>query len=225
MWTNRVLMCGIDILLCLWAVYLFFFYFDIFFARKRKRYLSVIGITLFVIWQFGITTIISFPAYINIAVTIMFTFLAVMMTYEGRWWNKGVFVITFNAIWMLMETLCNYILLTYCPQYAAVRQVGSFVSKIFFNAVILALKKEEIIERERAFAAIIKIKGSLGHLTPILAISEGGSIQDIFSILKAGAYDYIETIDNTRKYKKKIENLILWNWYIKKHTSAKKRQC
>ena len=65
----------------------------------------------------------------------------------------------------------------------------------------------------------------MGHLTPILAISEGGSIQDIFSILKAGAYDYIETIDNTRKYKKKIENLILWNWYIKKHTSAKKRQC
>lgn len=40
MWTNRVLMCGIDILLCLWAVYLFFFYFDIFFARKRKRYIT-----------------------------------------------------------------------------------------------------------------------------------------------------------------------------------------
>lgn len=81
---------------------------------------------------------------------------------------------------------------------------------------------KEIIERERAFAAIIKIKGSLGHLTPILAISEGGSIQDIFSILKAGAYDYIETIDNTRKYKKKIENLILWNWYIKKTYISKK---
>lgn len=90
---------------------------------------------------------------------------------------------------------------------------------------LTVMENTEIIERERAFAAIIKIKGSLGHLTPILAISEGGSIQDIFSILKAGAYDYIETIDNTRKYKKKIENLILWNWYIKKHTSAKKRQC
>lgn len=84
MWTNRVLMCGIDILLCLWAVYLFFFYFDIFFVRKRKRYLSVIGMTLFVVWQFGITTIISFPAYINIAVTIMFTFLAVMHTATFR---------------------------------------------------------------------------------------------------------------------------------------------
>ena len=42
---------------------------------------------------------------------------------------------------------------------------------------------KEIIEREGAFAAIIKIKGSLGHLTPILAISEGGSIQDIFSMI------------------------------------------
>lgn len=92
MWTNRVLMCGIDILLCLWAVYLFFFYFDIFFARKRKRYLSVIGITLFVIWQFGITTIISFPAYINIAVTIMFTFLAVIE-------YSGWFYISCPVIW------------------------------------------------------------------------------------------------------------------------------
>ena len=65
----------------------------------------------------------------------------------------------------------------------------------------------------------------MGHLTPILAISEGGSIQDIFSILKAGAYDYIETIDNTRKYKKKIENLILWNWYIKNIHQTKRGQC
>lgn len=87
MWTNRVLMCGIDILLCLWAVYLFFFYFDIFFARKRKRYLSVIGITLFVIWQFGITTIISFPAYINIAVTIMFTF-SILAYAENKEYEK-----------------------------------------------------------------------------------------------------------------------------------------
>lgn len=82
---------------------------------------------------------------------------------------------------------------------------------------------KKMIEKEKSFEAIIKIKGSLGHLTPVLAISEGGSIQDIFSILKAGAYDYIETTDNARKYKKKIENLILWNWYIKKHISEKKK--
>ena len=82
---------------------------------------------------------------------------------------------------------------------------------------------KEMIEKERAFEAIIKIKGSLGHLTPILAISEGGSIQEIFSILQTGAYDYIKTTDNAREYKKKIENLILWNWYIKKYLSGKKK--
>ena len=103
MWTNRVLMCGIDILLCLWAVYLFFFYFDIFFARKKSKKLWVAGLTEFVLWQFGISTIISLPAYVNIAVTVIVTLFAVTITYEGMWWNKCVFVITFNAIWMLME--------------------------------------------------------------------------------------------------------------------------
>lgn len=58
--------------------------------------------------------------------------------------------------------------------------------------------------------------------TEIEVFWNGKSLADAIA---AGAYDYIETIDNTRKYKKKIENLILWNWYIKKHTSAKKRQC
>lgn len=36
MWTNRVLMCGIDILLCLWAVYLFFFI-SIYFCSEEKK--------------------------------------------------------------------------------------------------------------------------------------------------------------------------------------------
>ena len=74
---------------------------------------------------------------------------------------------------------------------------------------------------------VILVCLSLALILRKICLAEFGInlLTDIFSILKAGAYDYIETIDNTRKYKKKIENLILWNWYIKKHTSAKKRQC
>ncbi len=52
-----------------------------------------------------------------------------------------MFVITFNAIWMLMETLSNYVLMIYCEQYASIQPIGSFVSKSFFLAVIIALKK------------------------------------------------------------------------------------
>lgn len=40
-----------------------------------------------------------------------------------------------------METLCNYILVLYCVQYAKSEQLGSFISKLFFLIVIIALKK------------------------------------------------------------------------------------
>lgn len=40
-----------------------------------------------------------------------------------------------------METLSNYVLMIYCEQYASIQPIGSFVSKSFFLAVIIALKK------------------------------------------------------------------------------------
>ena len=141
MWKDKGLSYGADILLSAYAVYLFFYYFDIFFDRKKNKGLSVVGLVVFVLWQFGISTIISFPAYVNIVVTVIVTLFAVMIAYEGMWWNKCVFVIAFNAIWMLMETLCSYILMIYCEKYAFVQPVGSFVSKSFFFVVIIALKK------------------------------------------------------------------------------------
>ena len=71
-------------------------------------------------------------------------------------------------------------------------------------------------DRERmkngAFESIVKVKGKLGHLVPILAIIEEGNPQSIFSILEAGTYDYIEIKDNRQKYTKKVEELFLWNW-------------
>lgn len=104
----------------------------IYFCSKKSKKLWVAGLTEFVLWQFGISTIISLPAYVNIAVTVIVTLFAVTITYEGMWWNKCVFVITFNAIWMLMETLSNYVLMIYCEQYASIQPIGSFVSKSFF---------------------------------------------------------------------------------------------
>lgn len=141
MWMNNALVYGADILLSAYAVYLFFYYFDIFFDRKKDKRSSIVGMAVFALWQFGISAIISLPAYVNIAVTVVITMFAVMIAYKGMWWNKCVFVITFNAIWMLMETLCSYILMIYCEKYAFVQPIGSFVSKTFFLVVIIALKR------------------------------------------------------------------------------------
>ena len=141
MWMDEVLLCGMDILLSFFSAYLLFFYFDIFFMRKKNKFLPVVGMGVFVLWQFGIATVISLPAYINIAVTIIVTIIAIVVGYEGMWWNQCMFAIAFNAIWMLMETLCNYILMIYCEKYAFVQPIGSLISKIFFLVVIIALKK------------------------------------------------------------------------------------
>ena len=150
MWADEIFSNGADILLSVFAVYLFIYYFDIFFIRKKDKSLLIAGLIIFVLWQFAISFILDLPAYINIAVTIIVTLISVMMIYEGTWWKKWVFAIAFNAIWMLMETLCSYILLIYCEKYAFVQPVGSFASKIFFLLAIIALKRvftdEEIKE-------------------------------------------------------------------------------
>lgn len=47
MWIDKALPYGADILLSAYAVYLFFYYFDIFFARKKSKKLWVAGLTEF----------------------------------------------------------------------------------------------------------------------------------------------------------------------------------
>ncbi|MFG6368104.1 MAG: hypothetical protein K1W16_06690 [Lachnospiraceae bacterium] len=71
--------------------------------------------------------------------------------------------------------------------------------------------KQEISE------TVIKAKARMRYSMPILALIEKGTPQDIFLILEAGAYDYMEITDSKQNYEKKIEELILWDWYLKKY--------
>lgn len=153
MWLNNVQGYGADILLSIFAVYLFVYYFDIFFYGKNDKRLFRVGLAVFALWQFGISTIISLPVYVNICVTIVVTLLSIMIVYVGGFWNKCIFALTFNAIWMLIETLSGYILSINCDEalYPQIYKIlGSFISKILFLIVIFALKKvftnEEIKE-------------------------------------------------------------------------------
>ncbi|RHE69658.1 hypothetical protein DW723_16175 [Blautia obeum] len=91
----------------------------------------------------------------------------------------------------------------------------------FADVVIMHFDEEKI--KKDIFQPIIKVKGRLGHSTPILAVIENGSMQDIFSVLKIGVYDYIETTDNLEKYQKKIQDIILWEWYLKKYKGEVKK--
>ncbi len=150
---SKILSYGTDILFIIFAVYLFFYYFDIFLKRRKRTVLSMIGLVIFMAWQFEMSSVNLLPAYGNIIVTIITTLFAVAQIYEGKFWNKCIFTIAFNAIWMLIETISVNILLTYCCEFTdlqALGTLGSFTSKIVFMIAITALKrvftKDEIKE-------------------------------------------------------------------------------
>ena len=150
---SKTLSYGTDILFIIFAVYLFFYYFDIFLKRRKRTVLSMIGLVIFMAWQFEMSSVNLLPAYGNIIVTIITTLFAVAQICEGKFWNKCIFTIAFNAIWMLIETISGNILLTYCCEFTdlqALGTLGSFTSKIVFMIAITALKrvftKDEIKE-------------------------------------------------------------------------------
>lgn len=88
------------------------------------------------------------------------------------------------------------------------------------DVVVMHFDKEKT--KTGIFDSIIRVKGKLGHSTPILAIIEGGSRQVIFSLLEIGVFDYIETTDDIQNYQKKLEDILLWSWYIKQYESRGK---
>lgn len=87
---------------------------------------------------------------------------------------------------------------------------------------VVIMHFDEKMTKNGTFESIIRVKGRLGHTIPILTLIEGGTPQDIFSTLKAGAYDYLETVENLQEYRKKIKDIISWNWYIKKYRHGEK---
>lgn len=144
MLTNRAILFGTDILLTVFSVCLFLYYFDIFLIRKKSKALTIIGMLVFAAWQIGISNGALLPAYVNISITIITVLFVVEIVYYGKFWNKCIFAIAFNAIWMLLETISGNIFLIYCCGFIDLQSlgaVGSFVSKTVFMIVIMALRR------------------------------------------------------------------------------------
>lgn len=77
--------------------------------------------------------------------------------------------------------------------------------------VIIDFDKERIDKEQ--LGAIIQIKGSFGNLIPVLAIFPEKNPQDIFEVLKLGAFDYITRRELNRKLEIKVKEIIRWKWY------------
>lgn len=88
-------------------------------------------------------------------------------------------------------------------------------NNMVYDLVVMGIESEEIANG--SFENIIKIRGKFGSDIPILVILDGGTIQDIFEILKIGAFDYVYKEKIECEYKRKLENMFQWKWYQTKY--------
>lgn len=85
----------------------------------------------------------------------------------------------------------------------------------YTDIVIMYFDKEMV--KKGTFKTIVQVKGRLGQRIPILTLMKEGTPQNIFSTLMAGAYDYLEIAKSSEEYRKKIEDVARWNWYLGKY--------
>ena len=76
---SKTLSYGTDILFIIFAVYLFFYYFDIFLKRRKRTVLSMIGLVIFMAWQFEMSSVNLLPAY-GIVSLVAVTMAAVLIS-------------------------------------------------------------------------------------------------------------------------------------------------
>lgn len=89
-------------------------------------------------------------------------------------------------------------------------------NKIYSDIVILHFTAMMI--REGSLISLIKIKLKFGRLVPILAVIEGGTAQQVLSVLRSGAYDYVDILNTeSGTYRKKICEITMWKWYLIKY--------
>ena len=139
---NKWIVAGTDILRALFIIYIFFHFFSIFLNRKKRGIQVTTGVLGLVAWQTDIFGIVSMiPIEWNIVVSIGVTLIAVLNIFEGKFIEKCFFSIIFDALWMLVETLVGNLLMIYCELVADSQVIGSFVSKLMFLVVVVALKK------------------------------------------------------------------------------------
>ena len=142
MLVNKWIVAGTDIFCVLFTLYIFFYFFSIFFNRKKSIDQVIVGVLILAVWQIDILGIVrTISIEWNIVVSIGFTLLAVLNIFEGRFIEKCFFSIIFDVLWMLAETLVGNVLMIYCEPIADLQVLGSLISKLLLFLVIVALKK------------------------------------------------------------------------------------
>lgn len=210
MLANKWILVGIDMLRVLFAIYIFYYYFSIFFRRKKVGIQVIIGILSLVTWQMEVFGIISMiPMEWNIVLSMGFTLFAVTNIFEGRFTGKCFFSIIFDALWMLAETFVGNLLMIYCEELVEIQVIGSFISKIIFLMIVVALKKVFMKE---------EVQGLSGRYSVGLVFIPAGSIyimNAVFVLVDEAKKEYAEVYSLISVVILLLVNILVGYIYIK----------
>lgn len=210
MLANKWILVGIDMLRVLFAIYIFYYYFSIFFHRKKVGIQVIIGILSLVTWQMEVFGIISMiPMEWNIVLSMGFTLFAVTNIFEGRFTGKCFFSIIFDALWMLAETFVGNLLMIYCEELVEIQVIGSFISKIIFLMIVVALKKVFMKE---------EVQGLSGRYSVGLVFIPAGSIyimNAVFVLVDEAKKEYAEVYSLISVVILLLVNILVGYIYIK----------
>lgn len=210
MLANKWILVGIDMLRVLFAIYIFYYYFSIFFHRKKVGIQVIIGILSLVTWQMEVFGIISMiPMEWNIVLSMGFTLFAITNIFEGRFTGKCFFSIIFDALWMLAETFVGNLLMIYCEELVEIQVIGSFISKIIFLMIVVALKKVFMKE---------EVQGLSGRYSVGLVFIPAGSIyimNAVFVLVDEAKKEYAEVYSLISVVILLLVNILVGYIYIK----------
>lgn len=96
-----------------------------------------------------------------------------------------------------------------------ISEISTKVCMIKDIDIIVIDFSEKMIAGEK-YHSLIEVKGKLQNQVPILAVLNGGTVQDIFEVLQLGALDYIDKKNLEKDYEKKISYLKKWKWFFDK---------
>lgn len=184
MLVSEILFGVVDVISSAFSTYLIIVYLDIFFGRKRLNGLHIGVYLVFFIWQLVISNYNRLPGYVNICITIGLALLISIITYGGKLWNKCIFVLAFNAIWMMTETLCGYVFMNYFDDYLTPKELGSVISKMLLLLIILALRKvftdDEVKELPMNYSIMLVLIpiGSIYIVNNLFMLSSGTVVKN-----------------------------------------------
>lgn len=91
------------------------------------------------------------------------------------------------------------------------------------NVDIVIIHYTKIMMQDGMLLPLVKVRTKFGKMVPILAAVEGGTPQQLFSVLRSGAYDYVDILSKPIGiYRKKICDITMWKWYLEKYCNEKK---